>query len=78
MADEEHLALLKQGEAAWNAWQTINPRIYPNLGGAQLDGVDLRGFHLNRAHLEGTKLRKADLAGAHLYRAHLGGISLAG
>jgi hypothetical protein len=76
MADEEHLALLKQGEAAWNAWRTINPRIYPNLGGAQLDGVDLRGFHPNGAHLEGTSLRKADLAGAHLYRAHLDGADL--
>jgi TIR domain/Pentapeptide repeats (8 copies) len=76
MADEEHLALLKQGEATWNAWRTMNPRIYPNLGGAQLDGVDLRGFHLNGAHLEGTNLRKADLAGAHLYRAHLDGADL--
>ena len=31
MANEEHVALLKQGAEAWNAWRHENPDIRPDL-----------------------------------------------
>jgi hypothetical protein len=41
MANDEHVALLKQGVAAWNAWRGENPNIRPDLHGANLRGADL-------------------------------------
>jgi hypothetical protein len=41
MANEEHLAILKQGVEAWNKWRHANPRIWPDLRGANLSEVDL-------------------------------------
>ena len=32
MVNEEHLARLKQGVAAWNQWRRANDDIRPNLG----------------------------------------------
>jgi hypothetical protein len=43
MANEKHLAILRQGVEAWNAWREDHGDITPQLGGA-----DLRG-HLGRA-----------------------------
>jgi hypothetical protein len=34
MANDEHVALLKQDVAAWNAWRDENPSITLDLGGA--------------------------------------------
>jgi uncharacterized protein YjbI with pentapeptide repeats len=36
MANDEHVALLKQGVAAWNAWRDANANILPDLSGADL------------------------------------------
>jgi uncharacterized protein YjbI with pentapeptide repeats len=41
MANDEHVALLKQGVAAWNAWREENPNIQPDLSGAKLSGANL-------------------------------------
>jgi hypothetical protein len=35
-ADDEHVALLKKGVAAWNTWRDENPDIRPDLTGADL------------------------------------------
>jgi hypothetical protein len=43
MANDEHVALLKQGMTAWNAWRDENPDVLPNLSGADLIGADLAG-----------------------------------
>ena len=81
MANDEHVALLKQGVTTWNAWREENPNIRPdlsganlsrarlgdaNLGGANLGNADLRGANLHKAHLN-----RADLSGAKLYKAKL-------
>ncbi len=33
MANEEHLAILRQGVVFWNEWRDENPDIIPNLSG---------------------------------------------
>ena len=71
MANDEHVALLKQGAAAWNAWRDKNPNIDPDLREA-----DLRGANLRRAKLWQARLREANLRGADLSRANLIGTNL--
>lgn len=68
MANEEHLALLKQGVEAWNEWRENhnNYEILADLSGANLTRVNLIGANLGRANLSG-----ADLTGAYLTRANL-------
>jgi hypothetical protein len=66
MANEEHVALLKQGAPAWNRWRGGNPDIRPDLIGADLSSADL-----SMAQLMGANLRRADLSGAHLIGANL-------
>ncbi len=71
MADADHIAQLKKGIAAWNAWREENPDISPDLRGANLRGADLRGADLNSADLNSADLSRADLRNAHLNFAHL-------
>jgi Pentapeptide repeats (8 copies) len=88
MANDEHVALLKQGVAAWNAWRDENPDIRPDLsganfdraflGGADLSWADLSDAWLGQADLSGANLSGAKLYGANLGRANLGGADLYG
>jgi uncharacterized protein YjbI with pentapeptide repeats len=83
MANDEHVALLKQGVAAWNAWRVENPDIRPDLIQANLSGLDLSGARLYLtdlidANLFGAKLGGADLADANLSGADLSGANLTG
>jgi hypothetical protein len=55
MANDEHVALLKQGMNVWNEWRLKNP-IMPDLSGA----------NLSEANLFETILSGADLGGAIL------------
>jgi Pentapeptide repeats (8 copies) len=86
MANDEHVALLKQGVDAWNAWRDENPNIRPdlreenlrwaylrraNLRRADLWQAGLRGANLSRADLRGANLRGANLRRANLRRANL-------
>ena len=43
MADQQHLAVLKQGVAAWNTWRRQHPEILPDLSEADLSEADLGG-----------------------------------
>jgi uncharacterized protein YjbI with pentapeptide repeats len=83
MANEEHVALLRQGVAAWNAWRDEKPNIRPDLSGADLrqgdlSGADLRQAYLGEANLGGADLRDANLSEASLARADLHGAYLSG
>jgi uncharacterized protein YjbI with pentapeptide repeats len=71
MANEEHLARLKQGVEAWNIWRKNNPKVRPNLSGANLYEANLPRADLGMAELSGMNLTKSDLAGANLSRAAL-------
>src|SRR4051794_9065292 len=66
MANEEHLAILRQGVEVWNGWREENPDVRPDLSDANLRGVDL-GF----ANFFGTDLSRADLSSADFSEANL-------
>jgi hypothetical protein len=71
MANEDHVARLMQGVAAWNVWRAENESVVPDLDGVELSGRDLRGADLNRANLRVANLRVANLRGANLSHANL-------
>jgi uncharacterized protein YjbI with pentapeptide repeats len=71
MANEEHVAKLKKGVAAWNAWRKENPGIRPDLRSANLGGADLSKADLSKADLSKADLSKADLTGSDLTVADL-------
>ena len=64
MANRKHVALLKQGVEAWNAWRRAHPKIHPNLFRADLTRASLSGADLRRTNLGRASLRYADLCGA--------------
>jgi hypothetical protein len=83
MANEEHLARLKEGVEAWNQWRAANPGIRPDLSEAQrarenLRGANLSGAHLDEAELTHADLSQAELRGANLWAARLIGAHLHG
>jgi hypothetical protein len=72
MANEEHLAILKQGVEAWNRWREEHPEIIPDLHKADLTEMNLRGVNLRDVVLTEANLRGADLREADLHFAILG------
>ena len=60
MAYEKHLATLKQGVDAWNAWREENP----DLSGADLSGALLYSANLKEADFSGAKLKGTKIDGA--------------
>jgi uncharacterized protein YjbI with pentapeptide repeats len=82
MANEEQLAILKQGVNVWNYWRKkLGAEI--DRDGTYIERADLNGAHLPGADLSGAYLQKADLqranlAGANLKRTHLKGANLNG
>ena len=70
MANEEHLAILRQGLEDWNKWRKENPEVSPNLKEASLRGVTFPG--INPA--DTANLSKAiDLVNANL-RSEIGNL----
>jgi uncharacterized protein YjbI with pentapeptide repeats len=85
MANDEHVALLKKGVAAWNAWRDANPSwpdeegyVLPDLSWADLSGANLSGANLSPAFLSRAELFEANLSGANLSAAILDGANLTG
>jgi len=77
MPNPEHLAVLKQGAEAWNAWRW--PHLFtahPDLSHADLSSADLHSADLTCANLNGAFLNEALLSGANLAGAHLVGTVL--
>ena len=85
MADEEHVARLKAGVAAWNDWYRkkfdSDRKMYevrPDLSGADLRGLNLTRINLNGANLDGADLSQAILSYASLNSASLKKANLTG
>ncbi|MBV9769781.1 MAG: pentapeptide repeat-containing protein, partial [Bryobacterales bacterium] len=62
MANPEHVAKLREGVAAWNAWREQNPAVKPDLSGADLKGIDFGDANLSVAKLDEAVLSDADLS----------------
>ena len=78
MANDEHIAKLKEGVAAWNAWREENPDTRPDLDGANLGGLNLMSANLKGANIQGADLTTAILCWAKLCAANLSGANLSG
>ncbi len=78
MANEEHLAILKQGVEAWNKSREKNPNIHPDLSSARLIDANLTNANLNKVSLFRADLSRANFTEADLNRANLGGTNLNG
>jgi len=93
MANEEHLAILKQGVEAWNrSWAdrrnpkpnldpefiTIWDLTIPDLSSADLRGAELRYANFRLADLKHANLSHANLSCADLSEADLSGANLLG
>jgi len=76
MANDDHIAQLMKGVAAWNVWRDENPNIRPDLSGANLNGANLSGAKLSEANLSGAHINGAHLNGANLNGAYLLGAAL--
>jgi hypothetical protein len=55
MANEEHVALLRQGVKIWNTWREANPHVSPNLHDAVPRGSNLIRVDPFRAALSNTE-----------------------
>ncbi|MEE8574897.1 MAG: pentapeptide repeat-containing protein [Thermodesulfobacteriota bacterium] len=71
MANEEHLAKLKEGFKAWKKFREEYPELRPDLSRADLKKKDLSGFNLYRADLKGADIHKASLCDANLHGSDL-------
>jgi len=78
MANDEHVAMLKKGVDAWNAWRDENPDTRPDLTEANLTGADLNGANLSGADLSGANLSGANLRGTIFFEADLSGVNITG
>jgi uncharacterized protein YjbI with pentapeptide repeats len=73
MANEEQLAILRQGVEVWNKWREENPNTRIDLTQANLRRHDLRKVDLWKAELINANLYGADLQQADLIYANLHG-----
>jgi uncharacterized protein YjbI with pentapeptide repeats len=84
MANDEHVGLLKQSVAAWNAWRDENPTVIrtdladENLIHRKLVEESLAKADFRKADLSKAKLSGANLSGANLLEANLSGANLTG
>jgi uncharacterized protein YjbI with pentapeptide repeats len=70
MANEEHLAILRQGGEVWNSWRKayLSP---PDLSNAELSSFTIDNYDLSFANLQNVNLSSARLNCANLQRANL-------
>ena len=83
MADSDHVSKVKEGVDAWNRWREEEPDVLPDLGWANINGLDLdgavfKGSVLKLAFCKGSSLVGADFSGANLRGRNLEGCDLRG
>lgn len=62
MANEEHLKILNQGAKVWNRWREDNPKMFPNISGANLENLNLEGIKLDSVDISNTLINRCDLS----------------
>jgi uncharacterized protein YjbI with pentapeptide repeats len=78
MANQKHLAKLREGVEAWNQWREENQDLEPDLREVSLRNVALQGANLRSTQLQGSDFWCVDLRGANLSGAYLQGANLDG
>jgi hypothetical protein len=78
VANEEHLARLKQGVWAWNQCREADSNMRLDLAGADLTGAQLYRADLRLADLTGANLREASFGEARFFGGYLNGADFAG
>lgn len=73
MVNKEHLSMLKQDINTWNDWRKSNSKMRPDLSGANLSSINLRGVDLSKANLRDADFSWTDLGRANLSEANLSG-----
>jgi len=68
MANEDHVARLKQGVAAWNEWRAENENVVPDLSGADLRGAE-RSIASPMKSARSSLSRAASVSGGLRFRA---------
>lgn len=76
MANEEQVAVLRQGSWAWNEWRNQNPGAWIDLRYTNFNSADLRYANLRNAYLTEADLSSADLSGADLFNVDLSNANL--
>jgi uncharacterized protein YjbI with pentapeptide repeats len=71
MANEEQLAILRQGVEVWNSWRRNNPYVTIDLQQAYLRRQNLSGIDFSRANLAAADFTDANLTKANLMKANL-------
>nr|WP_321513003.1 pentapeptide repeat-containing protein [uncultured Pseudodesulfovibrio sp.] len=71
MANEKHVAILKQGVEVWNKWRKDNPDEMPNLSHTDLSGTDLKEINFEGAFLFNVNFKKTNLTLATFTEAYL-------
>ena len=83
MADPNHVLKVKDGATAWNRWREEEPEVLPDLGWANINGLDLdgavfAGAVLKLAFCKGCSLVGADFSGASMRGVNFEGCDLRG
>lgn len=78
MANPEHLKIIEHGAATWNEWRRSNPNFFPDLEGADLRPMNLRGANMMFTRLRGADMSGLDLEGSSFAYADAEGVFLGG
>jgi uncharacterized protein YjbI with pentapeptide repeats len=70
MANNQHMKVLERGVTAWNRWRAQNPKILPDLSGADFSEVNLSHVNFNSANLQRAYFKEANLYRANLSMAY--------
>ena len=89
MANQEHLAILKQGAGVWNEWRKQHPEAEPDLSEIHFGQlglpkcsyfdekyIDLEGIDFSATNLRNARIWETDLTRADLSWANLNSTDL--
>jgi uncharacterized protein YjbI with pentapeptide repeats len=71
MANEQHLAILRQGVEVWNEWRKNNPEIEPVLSNVNFNGADLSDADFSLSNLRKADFTEANLTDSYFEKANL-------